>query len=57
MVGLGVSLGPVLPDTLVKEVGRLPRVIRELELLMARRAVHQVLVMFGSHYQGLDACR
>jgi hypothetical protein len=24
MAGLGMSLGPVLPDTLVEEVGRLP---------------------------------
>jgi hypothetical protein len=54
MVGLGVSLGPVLPDTLVEEVGCLPGVIRELELSTARRAVHRVLAMFESHYQGLN---
>jgi hypothetical protein len=54
MAGLGVSLGLVLPDTLVEEVGRLPDVIRELELSTARRAVHRVLAMFESHYQGLD---
>jgi hypothetical protein len=54
MTGLGVSLGPVLPDRLVEEVGRLMGVIRELELSMAQRAVHQVLAMFESHYQGLD---
>jgi hypothetical protein len=52
MAGLGVSLGPVLPETLVEEVGRLPNVIRELELSTARRAVHRVLPMFESHYQG-----
>jgi hypothetical protein len=54
MAGLGVSLGPVLPHTLVEEGGRLPGVIRELELSTARRAVHRVLAMFELHYQGLD---
>jgi hypothetical protein len=54
MVGLGVSLRPMLPDTLVEEVGRLPNVIRELELSTTRRSVHRVLAMFESHYQGLD---
>jgi hypothetical protein len=54
MAGLGVSLRPVLPDTLVEEVGRLPNAIRELELSTARRTVHRVLAMFESHYQGLD---
>jgi hypothetical protein len=54
MAGFGVSLGPVLPEALVEEVGHLPDVIRELELSMARRTVHQVLAMFESHYQGLD---
>jgi hypothetical protein len=54
MAGLGVSLRPVLPDTLVEEVGRLPNAIRELELSTARRSVHRVLAMFESHYQGLD---
>jgi hypothetical protein len=32
MAGLCVSLRPVLPDTLVEEVGRHPGVIRELDL-------------------------
>jgi hypothetical protein len=54
MTGLGMSLGPVLPDTLVEQVGCLPNVFRELELSTARRAVHRVLSMFESHYQGLD---
>jgi hypothetical protein len=54
MAGLGVSLGLVTPETLVEEVGRLPGVVRELELATARQAVHQVLAMFESHYQGLD---
>jgi hypothetical protein len=36
---------------LIKEVRRLPGVVRELELSMARRAVHRVLAMFESHYQ------
>jgi hypothetical protein len=54
MAGLGMSLGPRTPETLIEEVGRLPGVVRELELSMARRAVHWVLTMFESHYQGLD---
>jgi hypothetical protein len=54
MAGLGVPLRPVTPETLVEEVGRLPGVVRELELAMAWRAVHRVLAMFESHYQGLD---
>jgi hypothetical protein len=54
MAGLGVSLGPVMPETLVGEVGRLPDMVRELELATARRAVHRILTMFESHYQGLD---
>jgi hypothetical protein len=54
MAELGVSLGTVMPETLVEEVGRLPDVVRELELATARRAVHRVLAMFESHYQGLD---
>jgi hypothetical protein len=49
MVGLGVSLGPRTPETLIEEVGRLPGVVRELVLSTARRAVHRVLAMFGSH--------
>jgi hypothetical protein len=51
---LGVSLGPRTPETLIEEVGRLPGVVQELELSTARRAVHRVLAMFESHYQGLD---
>jgi hypothetical protein len=54
MAGLGMLLMPVLPDTLAEEVGRLPGVIRELELSTTRRAVHQVLTMFEVHYQGPD---
>jgi hypothetical protein len=54
MAGLSVSLGPVTIETLIEEVGRLPGVVRELELTMARWAVHRVLTMFESHYQGLD---
>jgi hypothetical protein len=42
------------PETLIEEVGRLPSVVRELELSTARRAVHRVLAMIESHYQGLD---
>jgi hypothetical protein len=57
MTGLGMSLGPVLPDTLVEQVGRLPNVFRELELSTARRAVHRVLTMFESHYQGWTVWR
>jgi hypothetical protein len=54
MAGLGVSLRPRMPETLIEEVGRLPDVVRELELSTARRVVHRVLAMFESHYQGLD---
>jgi hypothetical protein len=54
MTGLCVSLGPMTPETLIEEVRRLPGVVRELELTTARRAVHRVLTMFKSHYQGLD---
>jgi hypothetical protein len=54
MAGLGVSLGPVTPEALVEEVGRLPDVVRELELATARWAMHRVLTMFKSHFQGLD---
>jgi hypothetical protein len=54
MAWLGVSLGPRTPETLIEEVGHLPGVVRELELSTARRAVHWVLAMFESHYQGLD---
>jgi hypothetical protein len=54
MAGLGMSLGPRTPETLIEEVGRFPGVVRELELSTARRAVHPVLAIFESHYQGLD---
>jgi hypothetical protein len=54
MAGLGVSLGLMTPETLIEEVGRLPGVVGELELSTSRRAVHRVLAMFESHYQGLD---
>jgi hypothetical protein len=54
MAGLGMSLGPRTPETLIEEVGCLPGVVRELALSTARRAVHWVLTMFESHYQGLD---
>jgi hypothetical protein len=50
MSGLGVPFGPMLPDRLVEEVEGLLEVIKERELLMARRAVHWVLPMFESHY-------
>jgi hypothetical protein len=35
MAGLGMSLSPRTPDTLIEEVGRLPGVVRELELSAA----------------------
>jgi hypothetical protein len=54
MVGLGMSLGLVTPETLVEEVGHLPDAVRQLELATAQWAVHRVLAMFESHYQGLD---
>jgi hypothetical protein len=54
MAALGVSLSLRTPETLIKEVGRLPGVVRELELSTAHRAVHRVLTMIESHYQGLD---
>jgi hypothetical protein len=54
MAGLGVSLGPMMPETLIEEVGRLPGVVQDIELTTARRAVHRVLALFESHYQGLD---
>jgi predicted unusual protein kinase regulating ubiquinone biosynthesis (AarF/ABC1/UbiB family) len=53
MVALGVSFGPRTPKMLIKEVGRLPGMVRELELSTARRAVHRILAMIESHYQGL----
>jgi hypothetical protein len=51
--GLDVSLGSVAPEALAEEVGRLPDVVQELELATIRRAVHRVLAMFESHYEGL----
>jgi hypothetical protein len=54
MAALGVSLGPRMPEMQIEEVHRLPGVVRELELSMAHRAVHRVLAMIKSHYQGLD---
>jgi hypothetical protein len=54
MAALGVPLGPRTSDTLIEEVGRLPGVVRKLELTMTRRVVHRVINMFKSHYQGLD---
>jgi hypothetical protein len=54
MATLGVPLGLRTPETLIEEVGRLPGVVRELKLSTARHAVHQVITMFESHYQGLD---
>jgi hypothetical protein len=54
MVGLGVSLGLVMPETLVDEVGCLPDVVQEFELAAALWSVHRVLAMSESHYQGLD---
>jgi 4-hydroxy-3-methylbut-2-enyl diphosphate reductase IspH len=36
MARLGVTLGPMTPETLIEEVGRLPGVVRELELTTAR---------------------
>jgi hypothetical protein len=32
MVGLGVLLGPRMPETLIEDVRRLPSMVRELEL-------------------------
>jgi hypothetical protein len=54
MARFGMSLGPRTPETLIEEGGRLPGVVRELKLSTARPAVHRVLAMFESHYQGLD---
>jgi hypothetical protein len=54
MVVLGMSFGPQTPETLIEEVGRLPGMVRELELSTVRRAVHRILAMIESHYQGLD---
>jgi hypothetical protein len=54
MAGLSVTLGPMTPETLIEKVWCLLGVVRELELTTARQAVHRVLAMFESHYQGLD---
>jgi hypothetical protein len=54
MAALGVSLGPRTPEMLIEEVGRLPGMVWKLELSTVRRAVHRVLTMIESHYQGLD---
>jgi DNA repair exonuclease SbcCD ATPase subunit len=54
MVMLRVSFGPRTLEKLIEEVGRLPGVVRELELSTARHAVHRILAMINSHYQGLD---
>jgi hypothetical protein len=54
MAALCVSLGPRTLETLIKEVGCLLGVVCELELSTTRRAVHRVIAMFESHYQGLD---
>jgi hypothetical protein len=54
MAGLGVSLGPRTPEMLVEEVGRLPGVVHQLKLSTAHRAMHRLLAMFESYYQGLD---
>jgi hypothetical protein len=54
MAALGVSFGPQTPETLIEEVGHLPGMVWELELSTARRAVHWILAMIESHYQGLD---
>jgi hypothetical protein len=52
---LGMSLGLVMHEMTVEEVGHLPDVVWELELATDRRTVHRVLNMFESHYQGLDS--
>jgi hypothetical protein len=54
MVALGVSLGPRTPEVLIEGSGRLPGMVRELELSTAPRSVHRILAMTESHYQGLD---
>jgi hypothetical protein len=54
MVALGVSLGSRTPEALIEEVGCLAGVVRELELSTAHRAVHRILAVIESHYQGLD---
>jgi hypothetical protein len=54
MIALNMSFGPRTPETLIEEVDRLPGMVRELELSTAHRAVHRILAMIESHYQGLD---
>jgi hypothetical protein len=39
MTGLGMSLGLMTPEMLIEEVGRLPGMVRDLELTTAQRAV------------------
>jgi hypothetical protein len=52
IAGLGLSLGPMTPEMLIEEVGRLPGVVRKLDLSTARRAVHRVLAMFDRTTKG-----
>jgi hypothetical protein len=52
IAGLGLSLGPMTPETLIEEVGRLPGVVRKLDLSTARGAVHRVLSMFDRTTKG-----
>jgi hypothetical protein len=52
--GLGVAIGLMLPDMLVKLVERLLELIKERELSTAQKVVLWVLTMFNSYYQGLD---
>jgi hypothetical protein len=54
MVALGVSFGLRTPEMLIEKVGRLPGVVRELELSTVRRVVHRILAMIESHCQGMD---
>jgi hypothetical protein len=54
MAGLDMLLGLRTPETVIEEVGRLPGVVRELELSTAHCTMHWVLAMFESQYQGLD---
>lgn len=50
LLELGIPLGPMFPEMLLEQVGRLPGVVKERELSSARKVVHQVVTMFGSHY-------
>jgi hypothetical protein len=51
---ISISVEPMLPETLVKQVEHLLEVVKGRELSTARRVVHRVLVMFDLLYQGLD---